>query len=90
MELGFDGGKIAKDISVVELKIVQDHRTRAIVHELGTLVAESGVVLVGLDDEEGRILEIAMQPRRDTEVTRHAANKKARRQTGVFQNPGQQ
>jgi hypothetical protein len=49
---------------VVELEVGEDQRARAVVHELGALVEERRVVLVGLDDEERRIAEA----RRDAEV----------------------
>jgi hypothetical protein len=55
------------------------------VQELGPLVEERRVVLVGLDHERP-----AAKPRRHAEVLRHAADEKARVQPGVLQNPRQQ
>src|SRR5574343_1884792 len=54
-------------------------------YKFRALVAESGVVFVGFDHEEGCVAK----PRRDAEVHRHAADQEARRHVGVFENPGQ-
>ena len=54
----------AIDIGVVELDVVDDQRARPVVDELGALVEERRVVLVGLDDEILR----AAEPRRDAEI----------------------
>ncbi len=86
MKLRLDGSKISEDVRMIELKVIQDRRARAVMDELGALVAEGGVVLVGLDDEERRIVE----PRRNAETLRHAADQEARIQAGLFQYPGQQ
>jgi hypothetical protein len=71
MKLRLDGRKIAEDVCMIELQIVQDGRPRLVMDELGTLVAKGGVVLVGLDDEEG-----GSQSRRNAEALRHAADQK--------------
>jgi hypothetical protein len=54
------------------------------VNELGALVEEGGVVLVRLDHEQ----VAAAQPRRHSEVGRHAADQETRRQPGVLEQPG--
>ena len=85
VELGLDRAEVGKDVGVVELEIVEDRRARPVMHELRALVAEGGVVLVGLDHEEGRL----GQTRRHAEVLRHAADQEGGRQPGVFQYPGE-
>jgi len=85
VELALDGGQVVEDVGVVELEVVEDGGARAVVHKLAALVEESGVVLVGFDHE----IPAAPQPRRNTEVQRHAADQKARLQTGLLQHPGE-
>src|SRR5262249_46342945 len=51
MKLGLDGGKIAEDVGVIELDIVQNCHRRPVVHHLRTLVEERRIVLVRFDDE---------------------------------------
>jgi hypothetical protein len=85
VELPLDGGKIGVDVRVVEFEVVEDGRARPVVQELGPLVEERRVVLVGLDHERP-----AAKTRRHAEVLRHAADQKAGVQPGVFQNPRQQ
>ena len=86
MELGLDGPQIREDVGVVVLQVVEHGGTRPVVHELGTLVEESRVVFVGLDDEIG----LAPQARRDREVARHATDQEARLAPGGLKDPGQQ
>ena len=85
MKLRLDGGQVGKDIGVVELEIVENRRARVVVDELGALVEEGGVVLVGLDHEESRCRE----PRRYAEVLGYAADEKSRLETAVLQQPGE-
>ncbi len=85
MELRFDRREIGKDVGVIVFEIVEDDGTRAVVDELGTLVEECGVVLVGLDDEEGAV----GQARRQAEVLRDAADEKTRRESRVLEDPRQ-
>jgi hypothetical protein len=98
VELALDGGQVVKDVGVVELQIVQHRRARAVMHELAALVEKGGVVFVGLNDKQRAGVERPFacdgalrgaQAGRHPEVQRHAANQKARLQSGTFQNPGQ-
>src|SRR5690606_31819144 len=86
MELPLDGGKVREDIRVVEFQVIEDGSAGAVMNELGALVEEGTVVLICLHNEERRVA----QPSGNAEVLRHAADEKARRHTGVFENPGQQ
>ena len=54
--------------------------------ELGALVEEGGVVLVGLDHEEGRLAEA----RRHAEVLGHPPHQETRLEAGIFEDPRQQ
>ena len=83
MELPDDRVDVRVDIGVVELDVVDDQRARPVVHELGALVEERRVVLVGLDDEVLR----AAEPRRDAEVARDAADQESGLQARVLENP---
>jgi len=85
MELRLDGREIGEDVRVIELEIVQDCHSRAVMDELRALVEEGGVVLVGLDHEQ----VAAAQPRRHPEVGRHAADQETRGQSGVLEQPGE-
>ncbi len=86
VKLRLDRGEIGKDVGVVVFEVVEDRGARAIVHELRTLVAERGVVFVGLDDEERAI----SKPCRDGKVDRHAADEESRREARTLQDPGEQ
>ena len=70
VELPLDGWQIREDVRVIELQVVQNCGTWAVMHELAALIEEGAVVLVGLDHEERRTAEA----RGNTEVLRHAAN----------------
>ncbi len=85
MELPLDGGKVRKDICVIELQIVQDRGARAVVDELAALVEEGAVVFVGFHHEERR----TAQARGDAEVLRHTTDEKTRAHAGMFEHPGQ-
>ena len=84
VELNLDRLKVREDVSVIVLEVVQDLDYRMVVDELGALVEERRVVLVGLDDEE---LPVAL-PSGDAEVLRHAAYKEAGLLPGLLQDPG--
>lgn len=73
MELFLDRFQIVKDVRVIELKVVEDQRTRAVMHEFRTLVEERAVVLICFNHEEVAFA----QTRRNLEVTRYAADHKA-------------
>ena len=57
LELAFDRGEVRIDVGVIVFEVVEHQRARPVVHELGALVEERRVVLVGLDDEERRLTE---------------------------------
>ncbi len=84
IELGFDGLEIGIDVGVVEFQVVQDRHRGPVVHELGALVKERGVVFVGLDHEH-----FLAGPGADAEIARYAADQKARLEICGIQNPGQ-
>src|SRR5471030_2827660 len=93
VELGLDRAQIGEDVGVIVFEVVEDGGLGVVVDELAALVEEGRVVLVGLDDEEGRVgalaVALARQARRDAEVHRHAADQEAGRIAGVLQYPGQ-
>ena len=86
MELSLDRRQIGKNVGVIVFEVVEDHGTRPVVHELGTLVAECGVVLVGLDDEKRTV----GHARGNTEVDRHTSDQEPGIHAGVVENPGEQ
>jgi hypothetical protein len=88
VKLRLDRRQVGKDVGMIELQVVQDRRPRAVVHELRALVAEGGIVLVGLYDEERRLPEFAGQTRRNAEVQRHATDQEAGAEARVFEDPG--
>ena len=75
VKLPLDRLQIVEDVGMIELDVVQYCGARAVVDELGALVEEGGVVLVGLDDEArgGR------ETRGDRKVVRHAADQETGR-----------
>src|SRR3972149_11639100 len=52
VKLAFDRLQVPENIRVVKFYIVDDQSTRAIMNELGALIEECGIVLVGLDHEQ--------------------------------------
>ena len=69
---------------MVELKVVEDQRARAVMHELGALVEERAVVFVGFDHEERAVAQTCG----DVEISRYAANHEARLVAAGFEDPG--
>lgn len=64
VELFLNGLQVVENVRVIELKIIEDQRARAVVNELGALVEEGAVVLVRFDNEERAVA----QPRRYVEI----------------------
>jgi hypothetical protein len=89
VELRLDRRQIGEDVGMIELEVVQDRRSRGVVDELRSLVAESAIVFVGFNHKERRVLSSAGQPRRNAEVPRHAADQEAGTQAGMLENPRQ-
>jgi len=83
VKLCLDSGEIIEYVCMVELKIVQDKGSRPVMHELGALVAERGIVFIGLDDEERR----AAKTCRDAEIQWNPADQEAGLQTGILEDP---
>ncbi|MNS80825.1 hypothetical protein D3C72_1145220 [compost metagenome] len=54
VELPLDRRQIREDVSVIELKVIEDRCARTVVDEFRALVEEGAVVLVGLDHEKRR------------------------------------
>ena len=81
VELRLDRGQVGKDVGVVELEIVEDRGARTVMHELGALVEERGVVLVGLEDEEGR----GGRARRHAEIARNTADQEPGLESGALE-----
>ena len=84
VELLLNRLQVVKDIRVVELKVVEDQRPRAVVNKFGALVEEGAVVFIRFNDEERAVA----QARRDVEIARNAANNEARLVTAGFKDPG--
>ncbi len=82
----FDRGEIGKDIGMIKLDIVQDHRIRLVMNELATLVEKRRVVLVTLDHEYRPVA----QPATGTEIERDPTDEKAGGEPGGFEHPGQE
>ncbi len=87
VELPLDGGQVIEDIRVVELQVAQDGDLGAVVDELGALVEEGRIVLVGFNHEGGIV---SAETGRDAEVAGHPADQKPRRKPRRLQQPGQQ
>ena len=84
VELLLNRFQVVKNIRVIELKVVEDQRARAVMDKLGAFVEERAVVFVRFNDKEWAIA----QTRRNVEVTRHAADHKARLVATGFEDPG--
>ena len=79
----FEGGldliQIAINVGVVELDVRKDERVRKVVEKLGTLVEESGVVFVALEDEGA----CRAQLKTGAKVLRDAADEERRLTRGI-------
>src|SRR6186713_2958195 len=85
MKLFLDRRQVFIDIGVIELEVVEDERLRAVVNELGTLVEERRVVLIGFDDEELP----ATQPGTDRKVSRNSADEETGIEPCMLENPAE-
>lgn len=52
VELFLDRFQVVKDIGVIELKVVEDQRTRAVMDKFRAFVEEGAVVLIRFDNKE--------------------------------------
>ncbi len=78
--------QIGKNVGVVKLDIIQDHRVGQVVDELAALVEKRRVVFVALNNETLPL----PYPRPAAEIVGYAANQKPRRQTCRLHHPRQQ
>ena len=83
VELLLNRPQVVKDIRVVEFKVVQHQRARAVVHKLGTLVEEGAVILIRLNHKERAFA----QARGDVKIARHTADHESGLIAAGFQNP---
>ena len=84
MELFLNSFQIVKDVRVIELKVIEDQRARAVMHEFRTFVEERTVVLIRFNHEEVALAEA----RGNLKVARNAADHKARFIAAGFEDPG--
>ena len=84
MELFLDGLQVVKNVRMVELKVIENQRTRAVVNELRALIEESAVVFIGFNHEERAVAKA----RGHLKVARYAADDKARLVAAGFKDPG--
>lgn len=66
VELFLDRFQVVKDIGVIELKVVEDQRTRAVMDKFRAFVEEGAVILIRFDNKEVAFA----QTRRDLKVPR--------------------
>lgn len=52
VELFLNRFQVVKDIRMIEFKVIEDQRTRAVVDKFGTFIEEGTVILIGFDNEE--------------------------------------
>src|ERR1035438_1086736 len=83
LEGGLDGIEAIEDVSVVELKVVDDCHLRQVMHELAALVEEGGVIFITFDDEPFAVGEA----RALAEIVWDAADEVARVQAVVLEDP---
>ena len=86
MKLVGDGLEVGIDIRVVKFQVVDDQRLGTVEQELGALVEEGRVVLVGFDHEN----RICPQAGRELEVRRHTADQEACAPARALKDPCQQ
>ena len=68
---------------MIELKVVQDQRTRTVVNKLRAFIEKGTVVFVCFDDKEWTFANAG----RHTEVFRNTTNQKTGRQAGMLKDP---
>ena len=52
MELLLDRPQIVKNIRMIEFKVIEDQRARAVMDKLGSLIKKRAIVLIRFDHEE--------------------------------------
>ncbi len=52
VELLLDRFQIVEDVGMIKLKVVEDQRTRAVMHKFRTFIKERAVVLIRFDNKE--------------------------------------
>jgi hypothetical protein len=62
VELFLDRFQIVKDVRMIELKVIEDQRTRAVMDEFRTLIEKRAVIFIGFDDKNG-LSPSAQKPR---------------------------
>ena len=80
MELPLDSRNIGEDVSMIELKIVQDRGFGAIVDKLGALVEKCRVIFVSFDHEKRGVCV----PRRYGEIAGYATDQEPWLQPSLF------
>ncbi len=85
MELALDRCQVVKDVSVIELEVVEHRSPRAVMDKLAALVEKGGVVFVGFQD---KCLPWT-QPGRDPEIHRHTADEKTGLLAIGFEHPSE-
>src|SRR5258706_2588912 len=86
LERSLDGGKVFKDVRVIELKIVDDGHLGQVMDELAALVEKGGVIFVAFNDEPLAFGE----PRSLSKIGWDAADQVAWVESIMFKDPGQQ
>ncbi len=84
VELLLDRFQIVEDVGMIKLKVVEDQRTRAVMHKFRTFIKERAVVLIRFDNKERALA----QARGNLKVARYAADHEARFVPARFQYPG--
>ena len=85
MKLSFDCGQIVKDVRVIKLEVIQNHRSGSVVDELAALVKKGGVEFVCFNDKVFSTAQTGRHPK----VQWHPAYQKTRLKSGLFEDPGQ-
>jgi hypothetical protein len=53
VELFLDRFQIVENVRMIELKVIEDQRTRAVMDEFRTLIEKRAVIFIGFDDKNG-------------------------------------
>ncbi len=84
VELLLNRFQVIEDVRVIELKVVEDQRARAVVNKFRALIKEGAVVFVCFDDKKWAVAQAG----RNLKIPRHATDHKAWLVAAGFQDPG--
>jgi len=80
VKLSLDRCKIGEDVGMIKLYVVENSDSRPVMHHLGSLIEEGGIVFISLDHE----MALLSQPCRYPKIDWNTSDEKTGLQSGVL------